>query len=127
VFIRPLHLILLPDPFAICKLAPDAAIPSWAMAGSTFSITRTNDELSIVCLQSFVPEEIRCEPGWRCFRVAGSMDFSQIGLLASFVGPLAEAGVGIFAVSTFDTDHLLVKQANLEKAMAALQQAGHTI
>ena len=125
--IRPLNLILLPDTFAICRLAPDAAIPTWATAGSFFSVTRTLDELSVVCLQSLVPEKVRCESGWRCLRVAGAMDFSQVGVLASLVGPLADAGISIFAISTFDTDYLLVKQADFEEVTAVLRQAGHTI
>jgi hypothetical protein len=122
-----LHLILLSDTFAICRLAPDAAIPPWATAGSLFSITRTNDELSVVCLQALVPEKVQSERGWRCLRVAGAMDFSQVGILASLVGPLAESSISVFAISTFDTDYLLVKQADLEKATTALRQVGHTI
>jgi hypothetical protein len=81
----------------------------------------------VVCFQSLVPEEVRCEGGWHCLRVAGAMDFSQVGVLASLVGPLAEAGISVFAISTFDTDYLLVKQADLETTMAVLRQAGHSI
>ena len=125
--LRPLKLILLPDTFAICRLTPDAVTPTWAMAGNIFSITRTTDELSVVCLQSLVPDGVRCEGGWRCLRVAGSMDFSQLGVLASLVGPLADAGISVFAISTFDTDYLLVKQTDLEKATTVLRQVGHSI
>jgi hypothetical protein len=125
--IRPLNLILLSDKFAFAKLPSDAPIPSWATSGSFFSITGSPDELSIVCLQALLPQGIEHEPGWRCIRVAGTMDFSVIGVLASLVGPLAEAGISVFAISTFDTDYLLVKEAVLEEATAILQQAGHSI
>jgi hypothetical protein len=124
---RKLDLIVLPDLFAVCRLAPDAAVPTWATGGRFFSVTRTADELSIVCQQLLVPPEARHEIGWRCLWVAGAMDFTQIGVLASLVGPLAQAGISVFAISTFDTDYLLVKQADLELATAALRQAGHTI
>lgn len=124
---KPLHLMVLPDTFAICRLAPDTAIPPWAPAGCIFSITRTPDELSVVCEQSLVPEGVRYESGWRCLRVAGAIDFSQVGILASLVGPLAESGISVFAISTFDTDYLLVKEADFEKAKTVLQEAGHTM
>jgi hypothetical protein len=80
-----------------------------------------------VCLQALVPSGIRYEGDWRCLRVAGALDFSQVGILASLVGPLAEAGISVFAISTFDTDYLLVKQAKVEHTAAVLQQAGHRI
>jgi len=122
-----LNLILSPDTFAVCRAAPDDPIPSWAASGPIYSITRTPDELSIVCLQALVPAGIRHEPGWRCLRVAGTMDFTAVGDLASLAGPLAEAGISLFAFSTFDTDYLLVKETDLEKSKAALRRAGHTI
>lgn len=122
-----LTILVLPDLFAVCRLAPDALIPSWAAAASFFSITRTADELSIVCCQDAVPEGIKCEWGWRCLRVAGTIDFAVVGVLASLVMPLAEAGSSVFAISTFDTDYLLVKEADFDKAVAALQLSGHKV
>ena len=122
-----LPLIELPGSFAICKLDKDAALPAWATAGNFFSITRTTDELSIVCSQSDVPEDVPCERDWRCLRVAGTMAFSVVGVLASLVTPLAEAGISVFALSTFDTDYLLVKEKDLENAVVALRQYGHTV
>lgn len=124
---RPLSLLVLEGTFAVCRLAPEAALPDWATDGGFCSVTRTADELSIVCPQSAVPEGIRCERGWRCLRVAGTIDFSLVGILASLVDPLADAGVSVFALSTFDTDYLLVKGMDFEKAKAVLWQAGHTI
>jgi putative acetyltransferase len=122
---RQLHFIELPDTFAICKLGSDAALPPWASTGDFLSITRTADELSIICCQDRVPGGIRCERGWRCLRVAGTMPLSAVGVLASLTAPLAEAGISVFAVSTFDTDYLLVKEMDLEKARDALRRQGH--
>jgi hypothetical protein len=97
------------------------------MAGNIFSITRTGDELSVVCLQALVPAEVRHEGDWRCLRVAGTMAFDQVGVLAALAGPLTDAGISVFALSTFDTDYLLVKQSNFERALSALRGAGHRI
>lgn len=113
--------------FAVCKLEKDGAIPTWATSGDFFCITRTSDELSLVCRQSAVPAGVQCEPGWRCLRVAGTIPFSLVGVLAALVTPLAEAGVGVFAISTFDTDYLFVKQQDFERAVAELQKAGHEV
>jgi len=113
--------------FAICRLAAEATIPPWASAGKFVSITRTADELSIVCCQDAVPQGVQYEPGWRCFRVAGTIPFSIVGVLASLTAPLVESGISVFAISTFDTDYLLVKQEQFEIAMTAWQQAGHAI
>jgi hypothetical protein len=124
---RQLTLILLPETFAICRLASDASVPPLATAGDLFSITRTADELSIVCRQDTVPEGIHSERGWRCLRVAGTIPISVVGVLASLTAPLAEAGITLFAISTFDTDYLLVKETDLEGAVAALRQEGHII
>jgi hypothetical protein len=121
-----LALAELEGPFAVCKLDKDAAIPTWAMGAGLFSVTRTRDEFSVVCRQALVPEGIVCEQGWRCLRVIGAMPFALIGVLASLVTPLAEAAVSIFAISTFDTDYLLVKEYDFEKAVNALRQHGHT-
>ena len=122
-----LKFLQLPGHYAILRLAPDAPVPDWATKGDFNSITRTADELSIVCRQDAVPEGVRCERGWRCLRVAGTLDFSLVGVLASLLVPLAKAGVSVFAVSTFDTDYLLVKEADLERTVAALQAAGHGV
>jgi hypothetical protein len=124
---RPLTLVVLPGTFAVCRLGAGAAPPDWASAGSFFSATRTADELSVVCPEGVVPEGTRCERGWRCLRVAGTLDFSLVGVLASLTAPLAEAGVGVFAVSTFDTDYLLVRGADLGRSAEALRAAGHSV
>jgi hypothetical protein len=124
---RPLPLIVVDDTFAICRLASDAPVSAWATTGAFFSITRTADELSVVCPQEAVPEGVRCERGWRYLRVAGTMPFSVVGVLASLTAPLAEARISLFAISTFDTDYLLVKAEDLESAVEVLRRRGHTI
>jgi hypothetical protein len=124
---RQLTLLVLDYTFAVCKLAKDASVPSWATASGLFSMTRTADELSLVCRQDVVPEGIQCERGWRCLRVVGTIPFSDVGVLASLTAPLAKAGISIFAMSTFDTDYLFVKENDLAVALAVLRRHGHAI
>jgi nitrilase len=124
---RPLTLIAVAGLFAVCRLPPGSAIPAWATAGDVFSVTRTPDELSVVCRQEAVPPETPAECGWRGLRVAGAMPLFQVGVLAALTRPVAAAGVGVFAVSTFDTDYLLVKSERLPEAVAALRAAGHAV
>jgi hypothetical protein len=124
---RPLALVVLPGTFAVCRLAAGAAPPAWAWAGPFASLTRTADELSVVCAEAAVPAGTLCERGWRCLRVAGTLDFALVGVLASLLVPLAGAGVSTFAVSTFDTDYLLVREADLGRAAEALRTAGHSV
>jgi hypothetical protein len=125
--LHSLTLTTLPDTFAVCRLDVNAAIPTWATASSFFSITRTAEELSIVCLQLCVPDGIRCEQDWRCIKLAGPIPFTTVGVLVSLVQPLAEAGISVFAVSTFDTDYLLVKAADLRRTIDALRQSGYAV
>src|SRR5262249_33251041 len=97
----PLTLLGVTGRFAVCKLPPGSAVPAWATAGDVFSVTRTVEELSVVCRQEIVPSGTQAEVGWRCLRVAGAMPFTLVGVLASLTGPVAAAGVGVFVVSTF--------------------------
>jgi hypothetical protein len=122
-----LTLLLVPGSFAVCKLPTGSPLPPWATAGDLFSVTRTADELSVVCPQESVPEGVVCERGWRGLRVAGSMPFTLVGVLAALTTPVARAGVGVFAFSTFDTDYLLAKETDFPKAVAALRAAGHLV
>ena len=122
-----LALSLLPATFAVCRLPAGAALPAWATAGAFYAVTRTADELSIVCVQEQVPVGVTCQPGWRCLQVAGQLDFALTGVLASLAQPLAAAGVSIFALSTYDTDYLLVPEVQLDAAQAALRSAGHML
>jgi hypothetical protein len=122
-----LSLTALHDLFAVCRLAPDATTPPWATSGPFVSVTRTADELSIVCSQKAVPDEVQCERSWRCLRVAGTLPFTAVGVLASLTAPVANAGIGLFAVSTYDTDYLLVKEQDWAAAVDALRLAGHVV
>jgi hypothetical protein len=124
---RHFELTLLPERFAISRLAADAPIPNWATQGPFFSVTRTGDELSVVTELSRVPVGVQSQPGWRVLKVHGPFVLSEIGVLSALATPLAEAKVSLFAVSTFDTDYLLVASETLKAAIAALERAGHTI
>ena len=116
------------DRLAVCRLAADDEIPQWALTGVGFaSVTRTADELSLVCAASAVPQGIQCEQGWRLFRIEGPLDFTLTGILASVAQPLAEAGISIFTISTYDTDYVMVKEQDVEKAVHALTAAGHRV
>ncbi len=116
----------LPDKFAVCRLPPDAPVPQCA-AAEFISITRTAEELSIVCPINQAPTGANCETLWTCFKLEGPFPFSLTGVLASFLDPLAERGIPIFAVSTFDTDYILVKEEHAASAVEALIKAGHTL
>ena len=91
------------------------------------SITRTADEVSIVCPESVVPDGVIAERGWRVLKLRGPFAFDDVGILASFAAPLAAAGISLFAVSTFDTDYILIKSAALPAALTALRAAGHVL
>lgn len=120
-----MNLTVLPEPLAVCRLAATARVPSWALElhESFVSVTRTPDELSIVCPDEAVPPDVEVESGWRALKLPGPIPFDQVGVLASLAAPLAAAGISIFAVSTYDTDYVLVKEADLERALAALDPA----
>jgi quinol monooxygenase YgiN len=126
---RPhLPLELLPDTLAICRLEPGAPIPSWAAGPSPFlTLSRTAEELSITTLQTAVPTGVPCERDYRALRVRGPLPLNLIGIVAAIADPLAAAGLSIFAISTFDTDYVLVKARELEQALQVLRQAGHQV
>jgi hypothetical protein len=126
-----LQLELLSAPHAVCRLGPEAAVPDWATAaprqGDLIALNRTPDELSIICPERLIPEPVERSGGWRALRVAGTLDHSMTGALASLAAPLAEAAIPIFAVSSFDTDYLLVPGRGLGAAIRALRVAGHEL
>lgn len=117
---------LLADTFAICRLAPDAPAPK-TLGGEFLSITRTPDELSVACREADIPAGADVERGWRCFRVAGKLDFSVVGLIAALTSVLAQVDISVFVVSTYDTDYLLVKESDAARAVDALTDAGYTV
>lgn len=122
-----LALSVLPGSYAICRLEAGDALPAWVHGAAFYSVTRTAEELSVVCPASIVPPGTRCEPAWRCVKVVGPLDFALTGVLAALATPLAAAGVSVFAVSTFDTDYLLVRELQLDWALRTLRQAGHAV
>ncbi len=107
------------------RLAPDAAIPDWAVKGDFTSVTRTADELSLVCPREEVAKDIDAGPRWICLKLEGAFPFSQTGILRSFLEPMSNNEVPIFAISTYDTDYVLVQEEFAGVALAALQRAGH--
>ena len=111
---------------AICRLAPEASLPQWIEGCAFFCVARTAEELSIVCPEARVPAEAVAEPGWAVLQLLGPFPFSLTGVLASFLQPLAVARIPIFAISTFDTDYVLIKRENLQAAIGALGLAGHS-
>jgi hypothetical protein len=112
--------------FMIARLDPGASVPGTVMDSRDFmSITRTDEELSIVCPEHASAALTKVDGPWRAIKIHGPFAFDQTGVLASFLAPLAHASIGIFATSTFDTDYVLVKSENLGRAIQALQSAGH--
>jgi len=121
------ELIRHPDALAVVRLGPGADVPSWATASTLFSVTATAAETSLVCHASSVPTKARKEGPFVAFEVAGPLDFALTGVLHSLLGPLAEADVSVFTLSTFDTDWLLVHVAAADRADEAWTAAGHTV
>ena len=124
---EPLSLRVLPGELAVSRLAPDAPAPPLPPQATLFAVTRTADELSIVCPVADAPDGAQVEAGWRALRVAGPLDFALTGVLAAIAVPLAAADIAIFAVSTYDTDYVLVRGPALPAAIEALRQAGHDV
>lgn len=119
-----LDLLLLPEELALCRLEPDEPPPEWSRGGFVATV-RTDEELSVVCPAAAVPAGVKASAGWRAFRVAGTLDLSLTGVLAALLGPLERAEIPIFAISSFDTDHVLVPGDRVDEARAALASAGH--
>jgi len=118
---------VLEETFAVCRLNPEDEIPAWATVAGFCSVTRTTDELSVVCPVEYIPEDVKVERGWRAFKVEGPLEFSLVGMLAGISTSLAEAGISIFAISTYDTDYVLVKEEKLGLAIATLRRQGYEV
>jgi hypothetical protein len=122
-----LTFIILRETLAICRLDKDAPIPDWVFQGGLFSVTRTKDELSIVCPQINVPKGIVCNQGWSCLKIKGPLDLSSTGIISSIARTLQQEGISLFSISTYDTDYVMVKEKDLEKAIFAFTETGHRI
>ena len=123
-----LEISLLPGRYAIYRVSPDLFPPStWAMPSGFTSVTRTPEEISGVCEEESVPPDVRAERGRKLFRVQGPLALSLTGVLTSLANPLAQAGISIFVLSTYDTDYFLVAERDAELAISTLERAGHTI
>ena len=120
---RPITFTILPNRFAVCRLGAGDAVPDWAV-GAFVSITRTDEELSIICDEASVPDDVHAERGWTCLKVLGPLPFEMVGVAAAITAPLAAAGISVLIVGTFDTDYVLVKEELRAKAIAALEGAG---
>jgi hypothetical protein len=127
--VSPLTLEILAEALSVCRFAPDAAVPEWALGAGTFgNVTRTSDELSIVCATARVSSATSSrEDGWRALKVIGPFAFSEVGVLVQVAVPLAAAGISILAMATFDTDYVLVRETRLADAVAELRRAGHLV
>jgi hypothetical protein len=123
----PLSFTLLPGPLAVCRLESGAPVPAWALTGPFVSITRTADELSVICPEPAVPAGVVSAAGWRCLKLEGPFDVSVTGLVASFSSLLAGAGISLMVVCTYDTDYLLVRSHDLDRAIATLEAGGYRI
>jgi uncharacterized protein len=122
-----LTFIVLPNEYALCRLATTDAIPTWALSSAFYSITKTTDELSIVCDAAMVPDAIRCSKGWQLLKIASVLDLSLTGITAKFSTALANADVNLCVVATYDTDYILVQQQKLPTATKALEKAGFIV
>ncbi|RME51436.1 MAG: ACT domain-containing protein [Caldilineae bacterium] len=124
---KSLTLCILEEPYVVCRLPADAPLPTWAADSPFLSITRTGDELSLVCAERYMVPGVQAERGWRVLQVAGPLDFGLIGVIARLADTLAAAKVSVFVISTYDTDYILVKEDRLTDAVRALEGAGHRV
>jgi hypothetical protein len=122
---RALRFSLLPGRFAICRLEPNAPVPAWAAGAALLSVTRANEELSVVCAEDAAPTGTPAGRGFRCLKLLGPFALEETGVLLTFIAPLAAQGIPVFAISTYDTDYVLVPDDRLAAALDALGDAGH--
>ncbi len=125
--VRSCELVVVGGRYAICRFGPKALVPSWVDHGGFWSVSRTADELSIVCEEDLTPRGMHAERGFSCLKALGPFDWSEVGVLATLTGALAASGISMFAISTFDTDYIFVKEEILPDAIDALREAGHVV
>ena len=123
-----LNFFLLEKRYSIYKIKNGSDLPDWIYSSDFYSITKTEDELSVVALQTdFVNEGILCNRDWRILKIAGTLDFSMTGIIAGITDILKDKKITVFVISTYNTDYILVKQSKLDNAINALKEKGHTI
>lgn len=122
-----LNLKLVAGTYGIAKLPPDADIPQWAIGTGFVSISIADDETTVVCLESRIPEGIRADRNWACIRTTGPFEFDAAGIVHSLITPLSTNEIGVFVVCTFDGEHLLVASKDMDRAIKLLKNAGHSL
>jgi len=118
---------VLKDDYKVCRMNAFDGIPEWVLETPLSSITRTSEELSIVCPNSVAPDQLKCEQDWKCLKIHGPFGFDEIGIISNLTKVLSDANISVFVLSTFDTDYILVKRLNIEKAAKSLEDKGHEI
>lgn len=121
-------LLLLPERYGVVRLEPGTELNT--KGGQTtdlLAVIHTPEETTVVCLERIIPKSRLAEKGWRALKIAGKLDFSLVGVLASLLNPLAETGVSVYTLSTYSTDFILIKGRQLEKAIQVLRNMGHEI
>ena len=122
-----LRLVVLPERLSVCRLDAKAPIPEWALGESFLSISRTREELCVICEDRFVPGGTRASRGWRGFKIEGPLDLDLVGILVSVAVPLAQSNIGILPIATYETDYVLVREGQLVDAVKALRFAGFDV
>lgn len=122
-----MELLLHDERLAVARLIAGSGSPEWASGPGFVSVTHTEAETSVICPEERVPAEVRAERGFVRIEIPGPIPFTEVGILAAIAAPLGSAGVSIFALSTFDTDHVLLRAADVERARAALEGAGYRL
>jgi hypothetical protein len=118
---------VLKDGYKVCRLNAFDGVPDWALDSPLSSVTRTAEELSIVCPDQVAPDEFKSEHEWKCLKIHGPLGFDEVGIISSLTRVLANADISVFVLSTFETDYILVKKMNIEKAAKVLSDSGHEI
>jgi len=122
---QAINLRAVPGVFSVARLSPDATLPAWFDGPGFSAMVRSDDELTLVCLQDRVPTHVEVEPNWRCFRSLGPIPFNATGILQSLIQPISEQGIGVFVLCTFDGEHILVPEKDWDRAGRLLEEAGH--
>ena len=118
---------VLKDEYTVCRLNAFEDIPQWVLDTPLSSITRTAEEFSVVCPKAVVPDHLKSEQEWKCLKIHGPLGFDEVGIISSLTQVLADADISVFVLSTFNTDYILVKRMNIDKAVKVLSERGHEL